>query len=73
MGTSEFYRTEAERCRALAAKGDDAAARRRWHQLADEYDELARALASQQAPQVQPASVSQPMQQQQSKAERDKD
>jgi hypothetical protein len=75
MGTPEFYRTEAERCRALAARGGDAAVRRRWHQLADEYDQLARTLerTSQPGVQVQAAAMPQPMQQQQSKAEPDRE
>jgi hypothetical protein len=73
MGTSEFYRTEAERCRALAARGGDAAVRRRWHQLADEYDQLARALEGGSVAQTRPGPLQQAMQQQQSKAKPDKD
>ena len=72
MGTSEFYRTEAERCRALAARGGDATVRRRWRQLADEYDQLARTLEEGAAGQRRPGPIQQAMQQQQSTTGGDK-
>ena len=58
MSTPEFYRAEAARCRRLAAQGVDRAGRRRWQQLADEYDQLAAAM------EPPPHVVRMPMQQQ---------
>ena len=41
MITSEHYRTEADRCRELAARSSDEDTRRRWLLLALDYDQLA--------------------------------
>jgi hypothetical protein len=41
MITSEYYRTEAERCRELATRSSDETIRRRWLLLAMDYDQLA--------------------------------
>lgn len=46
MATPEHYRSEAARCRELAAKSTDASATRRWQQLALDYEALARSLDS---------------------------
>lgn len=45
MATPEHYRSEAARCRELAAKSTDASATRRWQKLADDYEQLARTLS----------------------------
>ena len=45
MATPDHYRSEAARCRELAAKSTDAAATRRWLQLALDYEQLARSLS----------------------------
>ncbi len=45
MATPEHYRSEALRCRELAAKSTDASATRRWLQLALDYEQLARSLS----------------------------
>jgi hypothetical protein len=70
MSTPEFYRAEAARCRRLAEQGADRAARRRWQQLADEYDQLA--VAMEPPPVVRMPMQQQPMQQQQKKSEDEK-
>jgi len=41
MITSEYYRTEAARCRDLAARSSDEETRKRWLLLALDYDQLA--------------------------------
>ena len=71
MSTPEFYRAEAARCRRLAARGTDPAARRRWQQFADEYDQLAAAMEmpAPSAPTVRMPMQQQPVQQQQKKTE----
>lgn len=46
MGNSNYYRTEAERCRDLAAMSVDSDIAKRWHRLADEYAVLAEQLAA---------------------------
>ena len=46
MATPEHYRSEAARCRELAAKSTDASATRRWLELARDYEQLARSLSS---------------------------
>lgn len=46
MATPEHYRSEAARCRELAAKSTDASATRRWLELALDYEQLARSLSS---------------------------
>ena len=68
MSTPEFYRAEAARCRRLAAQGTDPAARRRWQQFADEYDQLAAALEA-PPPAMRVPMQQQPVQQQQKKSE----
>ena len=45
MATPDHYRSEAARCRELAAKSTDAAATRRWLELALDYEQLARSLS----------------------------
>jgi hypothetical protein len=44
MATPEHYRSEAARCRELAAKSADASATRRWLELALDYEQLAKSL-----------------------------
>jgi hypothetical protein len=66
MSSPGYYRDEALRCRELAAKSPDAAAIKRWLQMALEYEQLAESMESASqiargAPQVQRV----PMQQQQ--------
>ena len=74
MASVAYYRTEAERCRALAAAATDPAAADRWRQIAQDYDNLANSLEA--APDsVPPPPVlhvpmqQQPVQQQQTKIE----
>ena len=50
MATPEHYRSEAARCRELAAKSTDAAATRRWLELALDYEQLARSLSGSEDP-----------------------
>jgi hypothetical protein len=71
MTTPGYYRDEALHCRELAAKSRDAAAIKRWLQMALEYDRLADSMAA--AAQVaRGAPQQQQIPQQQSKAEPDK-
>ena len=46
MSTPGYYRDEAVRCRARAAKSGDADAIKRWLQMAAEYEPLAEGMAS---------------------------
>lgn len=46
MASAEFYRREAERCRASALATDARDARERWRRMARDYDTLAQALAA---------------------------
>jgi hypothetical protein len=46
MSTPAYYRSEAERCRELAAKSRDADAVKRWLQMAMEYEQLAQSMVS---------------------------
>lgn len=46
MIEAEYYRSEAERCRAIAAKSHDSESMARWIRLAIEYEQLAANLAS---------------------------
>ena len=71
MASASYYRGEASRCRALAARALSPEIAKSWLALAADYDTLAEALESspgaahyQHAPMQQ-----QPMQQQQSKIE----
>ena len=69
MGSWEYCRREAERCRKLAASSSDPDAVRRWGAVAADYDKLAEALD--RPPSIVPpvSPQRQPMQQQQSKKE----
>lgn len=75
MAGASYYRSEAERCRKRAAADPTSDSKSRWLQLAAEYDQLADALeADGTEPRVQPRPLQQqPMQQQQSKADPDKE
>jgi hypothetical protein len=64
-----YYRSEAARCRELAAKSTDPDAVKRWLQLAADYEQLARDLAA--AAHVQRGPMQQQRQQQQLRAEPD--
>jgi hypothetical protein len=66
MDPLAHYRSEAARCRELAAKSTDPDAVKRWLQLAADYEKLARDVGA--AAQVQRGPVQQQRQQQQSKA-----
>jgi hypothetical protein len=68
MSTAAYYRTEARRCRELAARSPVTDMVRRWLQLAAEYETLADTLDN-VAPAPPLRMQPQPMQQQQSKAE----
>jgi hypothetical protein len=46
MATPEHYRSEAARCRELAAKSADADVTRRWLELALDYEQLAYSLTN---------------------------
>jgi hypothetical protein len=48
MATPEHYRSEAARCRELAAKSTDADVTRRWMELALDYEQLAKQLVDKQ-------------------------
>jgi hypothetical protein len=82
MSTSAYYKSEAARCRELAAKAASDSAKR-WLQLAVEYEQLADTLGIvsttgatpqvQRMPMQQQPMQQQPMQQQQAKAEPDEE
>jgi hypothetical protein len=66
MADSEYYRTEARRCRRLAGDARTIETARRWFDLADEYDQLAVSLERGGVPPSQGVPMQQqPMQQQQ--------
>jgi aminoglycoside phosphotransferase (APT) family kinase protein len=44
MADSAYYRSEADRCRDLAARSPESEQAKRWRQLASEYDQLAETL-----------------------------
>ena len=68
MASASYYRTEAARCRELAAHSPDADMAKRWRSLAADYDTLAEALeASPEFPAQSAPMQQQPMQQQQAK------
>jgi hypothetical protein len=70
MTSADHYRTEAKRCRDLAARAVAGSAMSdQWLKIAVEYDTLAEAM--ERSP-LMPRAQQQPMQQQQSKAEPDK-
>jgi hypothetical protein len=72
MASADHYRTEAQRCRDLAAMSVDFDIARRWHRLADEYAILAEELAAAEAgrpPILRMPMQQQPAQQQQAKLE----
>lgn len=73
MSTPAYYRTEAERCRSMAASMPESAAVKRWLQLALEYEQLADGIARAMpvAAPVQPQQVA--MQQQQLAPEKPRD
>ena len=70
MASAEYYRSEAERCRELAARAPSPEMARGWVNLAADYDTLAEVLESSPgAAQYRHAPMQQhPMQQQQAKA-----
>lgn len=67
MASAEFYRREAERCRACAAATDDRDAAQRWRCMARDYDTLADALGKDAK--ASASMQQQEVQQQQSKSE----
>jgi hypothetical protein len=67
MGTAEYYRREAKRCRDFAAQSS-ITSKTEWLALAGEYDQLAKA-AEVRAPRSGSAQQAQPMQQQQQKTD----
>jgi hypothetical protein len=71
MADSAYYRSEAERCRELAAGAPESEQAKRWRQLASEYHQLAETLETAAAsPHILHVPMQQqPMQQQQTKAE----
>lgn len=75
MVSVAYYRSEAERCRALALGASDPAAAARWTRIAQDYENLANSWES--AAETAPSPVGhgpmqqQPVQQQQTKTERD--
>jgi len=77
MASVAYYRTEAERCRTLAAAATDPSAAARWRRIAQDYENLANSLEaapdSVPPPPVQhvPMQQQQPLQQQQTKIEPD--
>jgi hypothetical protein len=69
MGDVAYYRGEARRCRNLAAAARDSDAKKRWSDLADDYEQLAAKLERRNRPPPPHAPVQQqPMQQQQQKS-----
>jgi hypothetical protein len=68
-----FYRTEAARCRALAQSTNDPIAAARWDRIASDYKNLANSLEDAPffPPLVHVAIQQQPMEQQQSKTQRE--
>ena len=74
MADAEHYRSEARRCRELAASAPDRKTAQRWNNLADEYSILAEELdatAGKRTPILRRPTQRQPMQQQQSKTKPD--
>ena len=70
MASVSYYRTEAERCRALAAHSPDPNLAERWRALAADYQKLADALEKHEImPMRRVPMQQQPMQQQQAKTE----
>ena len=74
MASVAYYRTEAERCRTLAAAATDPSAAARWRRIAQDYENLANSLEA--APDSVPPVLhvpmqQQPLQQQQTKIEPD--
>ena len=72
-----YYRSEAARCRRLAEESKDSEAAARWRALARDYNALADALESDEAPAPPPTMhvpmQQQPIQQQQAKADPEED
>jgi hypothetical protein len=70
MTSAGYYRSEAERCRKLAASSKDPEAAKRWRALARDYAALADELekVSKPPPAVHVPMQQQPVQQQQSKS-----
>lgn len=62
MASVAYYRTEAERCRTLAAAATDPSAAARWRRIAQDYENLANSLEA--APDSVPPVLHVPMQQQ---------
>jgi len=71
MVSAAFYREEARRARKSAASTHDPEAAIRWRRIAEDYETLADALASEEAsiPTVDTQQQQQQVQQQQSKAD----
>lgn len=69
MPDPKFYRSEARRCRDLAARAEDKSMAERWRSMAREYEMLAEALEAQSyvARPTPTSAQTQPMQQQQTK------
>jgi hypothetical protein len=72
MSSVGYYRSEAERCRALAAKSPDSTMAQQWLKIAAEYEALAAALGAASFSSIPAPMQHQPMQQQQSKSDKDK-
>lgn len=64
MVSPEYYRREAQRCRALAMGTNDPEAAARWKRIADDYETLAKAMQAEEAKPAPPPSIRVPMQQQ---------
>lgn len=71
MSTPAYYRTEAQRCRSMAASMPDSSAVKRWLQLALEYEQLAENLARAMPIAARPQAQQVAMQQQQIKPDAD--
>jgi hypothetical protein len=77
MPSVSYYRTEAERCRVLAAAAREVVAAARWSRIATDYENLANSLEAAPEFPLPPAMhvpmQQQPVQQQQSKTEPEDD
>ena len=71
MSSVSYYRSEAARCRALAAKSVDSAMADQWRKIATEYDTLAAALEISPYRASSGPAQQQPLQQQQARSETD--
>lgn len=75
MPSSAYYRIEAERCRKLAAAASNSDTSAHWQRLATEYEQLADGFDKEdRAPRIMTMPMQQqPVQQQQSKTEKNDD